>query len=277
MKKWQVIIIAVLAALIALLLAKDFVVKISVEKGIEIVTGLKLNIKSLNVGVFRSAVSIKGLKVFNPPQFKDRVMIDMPEIYVDYDLPAILGGSLHLRTLRLNLKEFIVVKNEKGELNLNYLKVVKAKKEGVRPETKGGRTPNILIDSFELKIDKAFYKNYSVAGGPAVKEYNVNLSERYTNITNPYALISIIVVKAIGNTSISGLTNFDINGLRGTVKDTLSTAQKTAARAANIAQKAWQNTTQGTGSALKDPGATVEKAAGALGDLFTGAVREDSK
>ena len=132
-KKWK-IIIAVLVALIVIPVFKDLIIKVAVEKGVEAVTGLKISMRGLNVGIFRSAVSIKGLRVFNPRQFKDRVMVDMPEIYVDYDLPAIFGGNIHLRDLRIDLKDFVVVKNDKGDLNLNSLKVVKAKNEGVKPE-----------------------------------------------------------------------------------------------------------------------------------------------
>ena len=268
MKKWQIIVIAVLAALLVLSLLKDMVIKVSIEKGVEIVTELKMEIRSLSVGILRSVVSIKGLKVLNPPQFKDRVMVDMPEIYVDYDLPAIFGGNLHLRDLRLDLKEFVVVKNEKGELNLDSLKVVSAKKEGVKPEAKGGKAPNIRIDNFELKIGKAFYKDYSVRGGPSIREFDVNIDERYTNITNPYAVVSIIVVKALANTAIAGLANIDINGLRETVTDSISSAKKMTGTAAKAAQNVLQATTQQAPEAAKNTSETVGKAAGALGDIF---------
>ncbi len=277
MKKGWIIAVAVLALLFLLSISKDLVIKVSVEKWIELVTGLKLEIRSLNAGIFRSAVSIKGLRVFNPPHFKERVMIEMPEIYVDYDLPAIVGGNIHLRYLRINLKEFIVVKNAEGELNLNSLKVVSAKKEGVKPEDReGGKAPNIQIDNLELKIDKAFYKDYSRGPEPSVKEFDVNLNERYTNITNPYSLVSIIVVKALANTTISSMTNFDINGLKGTVGDVLSKATNIAGRATDIAQQALQTTTQNAPEAVKGASETVEKAAGALGDIFKDVTNSNS-
>ena len=147
MKKKWIVVVTILVTLLLLSVCKDMVIKVSVEKAVKIVTGLKLGIGSLNVGIVKSAVSIKNLRVFNPPQFKDSVMVNMPEIYVDYDLPAIFGGNVHLWDLRINLKEFVVVKNEKGELNLDSLKVVTAKKEGVKPEEKGGKAPNIQIDN----------------------------------------------------------------------------------------------------------------------------------
>ncbi|MDO8525173.1 MAG: hypothetical protein Q7S07_01635 [Candidatus Omnitrophota bacterium] len=243
MKQRWTIAVWVLVALFALSAAKDLVIKVSVEKGCEFATGLKIGIDSMNVGIFRTSVRIKGLKVFNPRQFKDRVMADMPEIYVDYDLPAIFAGNIHLRDLRIKLKKFVVVKNESGELNLNSLKVVKAGNKGVKPEEKSGKAPNIRIDSLELMIDKAFYKDYSKGPEPSVKEFNVNLNGHYTNITNPYALVSLIVVKAMANTSISGLANFDINGLKGTIGDALSRTTDIAGKATGAIGDIFKNIT----------------------------------
>ncbi len=273
MNKWLKIAIIVVIALFVLSLTKDLIIRISVEKGIEMVTGLKMRIGSMHVGILSTSVKIRDLKVFNPPQFKDRLMVDMPEIYVDYDLPAIMGGLIHLTEVRLNLRQFTVVKNEKGELNLNSLKVVTAKKKGVAPESDTEKkAPNIKIDVLDLKIGKAVYKDYTVPGGPSIKEYNVNIAERYTNITNPYSLVSIIVVRALSNTAISNLANFDIGGLRNSVSGALSQAQNIAGQATDAAQKALQST-QGTQETVKKTSETVQKAAGALGDLFKDATQ----
>ncbi|MFA6321489.1 MAG: hypothetical protein WCY36_06515 [Candidatus Omnitrophota bacterium] len=267
-KQWKVIAIVVVA-LFAVSVTKDLIIKVSIEKGVEFVTGLKLSIGSLNVGIVKTAVKIKNLRVMNPAQFKDRVMVDMPEIYVDYDLPAIFKGVVHLRELRLNLREFVVVKNAKGELNLNSLKVVKATKKGApAPAAEGGKAPNIQIDVLDLKIGKAMYKDYTASGGPAVKEYNVNINERYANITDPYSVVSVIVFKSLSNTAIANMANFDIGGLKGSVSDALSSAQNMTGKAADIAHQALKSTAANAPVAVKSTSETVQKAAGALGDLF---------
>ncbi len=247
MKKPLVIVIGALAALFLLSIVKDLIIKISVEKGVEIVTGLKISTRSFNVGIFKSAVRIKGLKVYNPKAFKDRVMVDMPEIYVDYDLPAILAGRMHLRELRLNLKEFVVVKNEKGELNLNSLKVVKSEKDRAPSATQGHDLPPIRIDDMHLMIGKAMYKNYSGAKKPSVTEFNVNLDEHYKNVTNPYAIVSLIVVKSLANTPISGAANFDVGPLTDSIQSTLSTTQAAVTKT----KEALEKTTETLGSLFK--------------------------
>jgi len=239
MKKIIIAIVWTFAVLMVLSVAKDIVVKVAVEKGVEAATGLKLRTQSFHVGVIRSIVHIKGLTIYNPSSFPEKKMLYMPEIYVDYDLPAILRKDIHLRQLRINLKEFIVVKNSKGELNLNSLKSVKSqsKSQSSQPAEKG-TAPKIRIDEFYLKADKAVYKDYTSPQNPAVKEFNVNIDEKYSNITDAYTLVSLIVVRAISNTSISSLSNFDINDLKGSVSESLSTANKVASETVQKTQEA---------------------------------------
>ena len=109
----------VFAVLIALFIAKNMIIKTSVTTGVRAMTGLKLKIRSMDVGVFKSLIGINELQLHNPRGFEDKLMVDLPEIYVDYNLGAIMGGKAHLEEVRLHLKEFIVVKNEAGELNLH--------------------------------------------------------------------------------------------------------------------------------------------------------------
>jgi len=228
MNKWVKILIIVVVALFVLSIAKDMIIKVSVEKGVELVTGLQLSMSSLNVGVVNTMVGIKGLALSNPKSFKDRTMMDAPEIYVHYDLPAMIGGRVHLQEARINVKEFTVVKNEKGELNLDSLKSIQGKKGGKEASAK---MPQIQIDTLELKIGKAVYKDYSRGGAPSVTEFPVNINEKYTNITNPNTLVALIAFKAMANTTIGRLANFDIGGLKGTLTNSLGGAEKLAGQA----------------------------------------------
>lgn len=91
MKKFLVVLIALVVVVLVIGVTKDAIIKASIEKGIGLVTGLKLNIRSINIGIFRPVVDIKNLTLANPAGFPDRTMMDMSEMYVHYDLPAIMG------------------------------------------------------------------------------------------------------------------------------------------------------------------------------------------
>jgi hypothetical protein len=251
MKRKGVIIPAiVLAILIALFFGKNVIIKTSVTAGVRAMTGLKLSIRSMDIGIFKTLIGINELQLYNPSGFIDEVMIDCPEIYVDYDLGAFIKGRTHLEEVRLNLKEFIVVKNEAGELNLDSLKVVKGsgKGEEKKRETDGGEEKetemsDFQIDLLELRIDKVVYKDYSKGTPPKVKEYNVNIDDRFENITDPKTLGRLVILKALKNTAIARLANFDLGklqrGISETVKKTTEKVQEATDRAVkDIEEKA---------------------------------------
>ena len=241
MKKLLFVVVGLLLLVAVLLFAKNIIAKVSVEKGVEMVTGLRLDMQSLDVGIIETLIGIEGLQLYNPEGYKDKVMVDIPEIYVDYDLGAFFKGEVHLEEVRLNLKEFVVVKNEKGELNLNALKVVKeeGKEEVVEEKTsvkeEKTKMPPLQIDVLELKIGKVIYKDYSKGTPPKVREFNININERYENITDPKTFASLILVKTLAGTTIARLANFDLGPLKTQVGETLKEAteitQKTVGEA----------------------------------------------
>ena len=238
MKKLLVVLVILVVVVAGLSFGKNMIAKIAVERGVEMVTGLQLRMAGLNIGILKTLINIDGLVLYNPKGFEDRIMLDMPNIYVDYNLPAILKGKVHLYSMKINLREFIVVKNKDGKLNLDSLSVVQSQKEGKKPQEKDkGRVPQMQIDNLELKIGKVIYKDYSAGGKPSVREFNVNVNEKYTNIKDPYSLVSIIVVRALVNTTIANLANFDLGGLSKTVTGTLSNATRLAADTAGKATK----------------------------------------
>ena len=237
MKKIFIIIIIIVVALWILVSGKDLIAKNIIYTGVRTLTGLKVDIKSMDIGILKTAVSIEGLKIFNPPDFKDRMMADIPEIYVDYELKAFLRGKVHLRELRLNLKEFIVVKNREGKVNLDSLKTIKASKKRSGEES-GSKKPNLQIDTMDLKIGKVIYKDYYNTERPSIREFNVNISERYKNIDDPRKFANLIILKALMNTSISSLTGFDMGVLKDGLSDTIGATSKVVESAASTALKA---------------------------------------
>ncbi|MFC1509600.1 AsmA family protein, partial [Candidatus Omnitrophota bacterium] len=221
------IIIAILILLIVLIPAKNIITKKILSKSVMALTGLRLEIETIDVGVAKSLVSINGLMLFNPPGFKDRLMVDMPEIYVDYVPIDLLKGKIRLETVKLDLKELIVVKNKNGELNVDSLKTLKRKKKAsTEPSIKKRKTSRLHIDVLELKIGRVIYKDYYQRANARITEFNVNINERHKNIDDPRKLANLILFKALINTSIANLAGFDLDILENALGDTLGTAFK---------------------------------------------------
>ncbi|HNX90969.1 MAG TPA: hypothetical protein PKY78_01385 [Candidatus Omnitrophota bacterium] len=269
MKKLMLCVAVVLAVCLVLSVSKNVIAKVAIEKGVETVTGLKLEMQSLNIGILNTLVGIKNLKLYNPDGYKEKVMVDLPEAYVNYDLPAIFKNMVHLREVRLDLKTFVVEKNSKGELNLDALKPVQSGKKGKAgakqepaQEAKQGKAPEIKIDLLTLKIGKVVYLDYSKGGTPQMQEFNLNINEQYRDITDPNALVGAIVVKALMNTTIGQLANFDVKGLQGQFGNTLAGAQKLTGEA----QTKLVTATQGMQKTLTDSTSTVAQKTQAVTD-----------
>ena len=219
-KKIGILIVAFAILLVTLSFAKNIIAKTILSAGIKALTGLELQTKSMNIGVLKTLIDIQDLKILNPQGFPEKVMVSIPNIFIDYDLGALIKRKVHLNQLKLNLKELIVIQNEKGQLNLDSLKVARTKKEK-KPTDKVEKEKmmDIQIDKLRLKIGKVIYRDYSKAPHPAIREFDVDIDERYENITDPRAFLSLIVVKALTKTTIANLAHFDLFPLKKEVTE----------------------------------------------------------
>ena len=97
MKKLLLIIICISAAILVSYFAANTIAKISIEKKVATETGLQLKIKSFNIDLVKSLVQVEGFRLFNPQGYQDSIMLDIPKILIDYSLPAVLEGRIHLK------------------------------------------------------------------------------------------------------------------------------------------------------------------------------------
>jgi len=239
MKKTFIILLILFALIFSINLLKDTLLTIYVERAVRASTGLSLKINGLRTAILKGRVDIKGMKIFNPRRFKDRVMLDLGHIYADYDFGALLKRDIHLHELDINLKEFTVVKDKDGNLNLNSLKIVKYNK---RPDDKsnapGQNVFQLEIDTLHLKIGRVVYKDYTHGKEPRVREFNIHMDEKFTNISNIHNLISVVMLKALSQTNIGLLADFNLQLLRGgIVGKGIVTAERVTNRAYQDAKK----------------------------------------
>jgi hypothetical protein len=197
----------------------------------------------MSVGIFNTAIGIKGLRVMNPAGFPDPVMVEVPEIFVDYRLSPFFQGKAYFDTVRLNLGTLTIVKRADGKLNLHEVKALQPgqAEQSAAKEKASGKAPDFYVGLLELKVGKVIYKDYTKGAPPQVKEFNVNIDEKFERVANPYAFAGLIVSRALMKTTVAQLTGFDVKGLQGEVLN-----------------------------ALRD-------SSGALGDIVGGAISEEGK
>ena len=256
LKKLGILILIILLIITGILFARNAIIKAVLPKGLELATGLSLEIEHIDIGLFKTFIDIKNTKLINPVGFPDRVMVDLGELYMDYKLGAFLKKKVDIQELRIDLREFLVVKNEEGELNITSIKGLGAKKpesKKVKPQEKKQPLP-IQIDLLKLKIGRAVYKDYSKGSPPQVTEYKINIDETFTDINDPAVLIQTIIGKALVNTTIAKLAGFDLKALTGSASQLIKGTAETATKTIEGSIEATKDVAEGMVDALKKTG-----------------------
>jgi len=130
--KWlfRLFLLAVVLA-VMLLLSFNSILRVYVEHHIRAQTGMDAEIGRFSLSLTEPTVTIRNLKLYNPPDFGGTPFLDIPEIHIEYDRAALAQRELHLTLLRFNLGELDIVKNEAGRTNIFSLGAAwPAKKSG---------------------------------------------------------------------------------------------------------------------------------------------------
>ncbi len=207
MKKIRFILILAIA-LFVLFLLKDTIIKASIESAVSYKTGLRIKIGELKTSFSKNFIDIKDMFILNPKGFDDRIMAELPEIYIDYNLSDILKRKIRLENIKIDLKELTIVKKKSGRKNLDHIKSLK-KKETTKQKEKDSGPRSLQIDNLHLKMGKVIYKDYSFGGKPVITEFDININARYKNIKNTDAIMKIIIAKAVISTALNTFSDFD--------------------------------------------------------------------
>lgn len=221
MKLLKRCVIFLLVVLGLLLLFRNFLVKVALEQGVRVATGLTLQVEAVDIPLTRTAFGVRGVKLFNPPAFADPVMLDVPEVYVAYDLPAILKKDLHFQEVRLHLEHLTVVRGKDGVLNLEAFKKFQPAggesappSEGALPSKKSP-PPALHIDLLVLKAGRVSFKDYSKAAKVEVREFDLNLDERMENIRDTNALVQMVILRTLSKTDLGQVLGPDLQAVGG--------------------------------------------------------------
>lgn len=213
MKKFPIsIVVAIVIVFGGFIIARNILARTIITKGVKTVTGMAIDVKSINIGLFHSGISVAGLKVYNPQGFTDKLLADIPEVYVDFDLAGLFRNRVHLRKLKIDINQLNVVLSESRKLNLNSLALF-------LPQPGAGKPPQIQIDELWLKVGKVTYKAYLPALGVKSKEFNMALDEKFNDVTNPSSVAADVLKRILRHFGIANLANFDINALGAQVKE----------------------------------------------------------
>ncbi|MBN1870224.1 MAG: AsmA family protein [Candidatus Omnitrophica bacterium] len=210
MKKYQKILIIVIAVIVGLAVMKNVLIKTAVTTVGSSVVGAPIQIKKFSLGFLTQKVHIKGMTLHNPKGFPEGVLVDISEIRVDFNLGALIGGKLHLPLIIFDLKQMVLIKNKDGELNVDALKIAQAKEEPGQKEEeakpkKSGKAMPMQIDELRLNVERVIMKDYSQGEKPVVLAYEIALKDKvFKDIKSPEQLATLVMIQAMGPTAIQG-------------------------------------------------------------------------
>src|ERR1019366_1191936 len=193
MKKLLWKIPAALAILLLLLLcSRNFIARVSVEYGAKKIPGFPLKIGSVDVGLFSSKVDVRDLTLMNPPEFQEKMFVDMPQLYIDYRLHSMLSGAPHINDMLINIKQLVVVKTDKSDSNAMKLKGV---------VFSGKSSSKYTIDKLRIHIGTVTLKDYS---HPKPTEHNtpLDIDVTYANITDSTDITRLILLTVMSQVKL---------------------------------------------------------------------------
>ena len=227
MRKFLLVIVVLLVVLVAgVIFARNFLAKSIIEKAVEHVAGVDIKIDRVNLDLLNTNIEVKGIELLNPRGFETRLLANVPELFIDYDLKALFFKKIHLYQVKLNLKELFVEKNELGELNIHSPKKEKAsqlhKEEKEVVASRKAPALEFNIDVLELTISKAIFKDYSQGRPPVVREFHVNIEKAiFRNVSDPKEIMGIITTRVLVNTAIAKLTSLGPETIEEDLEDVL--------------------------------------------------------
>ena len=200
--KWtlRLFLLGVVLAVI-FFLSLDSLLRLLIEHNIRRQTGKEAEIGRFHLGLAEPVVEIKNLQLYNPPEFGGTPFLNIPEIHVEYDRPALSQGIIHLTLLRFNLGELDVVKSRDGQTNLLSLGLALPAKQSAGPAA-----PSALADfkqqtGYEFKgvdclnVSVGTFKYLDLQNQKNNREQNIGIENCVlTNVTSKAALVGLGVL-----------------------------------------------------------------------------------
>jgi hypothetical protein len=216
------VVIGLLVLLIVLFLGRNFIARKSVEIGATKATGFPLTIGAMDVGLFSSKLDVRDLKLMNPPEFQEKMFVDMPQLYVDYRLGSMLSGSPHVNDMLINIKQLVIAKNAKNESNAMKLKGI------VSPP---GSTSSTKYSVDKLRIHVGTVTTVDSSGKR--RDIPLNVDATYNNITDSTDISRLVLLTVMSQVHLPdiGIKADDLKKGLGNVTDDAGKALEGAAEA----------------------------------------------
>ena len=226
--KWLFSLVFVAVALLVLgVVCRDAILKVVAERQICAETGMDARIGKFHLGLREPVVRFENFKIYNTDEFGGAPLVNIPELYVEYDRTALLSQKLHLTLVRFNLAEVNVVEGRNGKTNVEDLQEkqkqkessARAKKSKAQIEFSGIDTLKVTLGHVRFSSMKNPAKGQVIAMD--VKDYelkNVKSAADLSGLVLAIMLKNGVNFLGTGFSTLTGGATGAAKGAEGTVR-----------------------------------------------------------
>ncbi|HVM62604.1 MAG TPA: hypothetical protein VMV72_17215 [Verrucomicrobiae bacterium] len=218
---WIAAALVVLA--LVLFFSRNVIARWSVEYGVKKATGFPLTLGSVNLELFSSKVDVHDLVLMNPPEFPEKLFVNMPEFYVNYRLHSFFSGVPHVNDMLINIKQLVIVK-DKTNSNVQKLK-------GVLMPPGSTSSTKYAVDTLRIHVGTVTIRDYSRAK-PSDRDIKLNLDRTYNNITDSTDISRLVLLTVLGNVHLPDI-GINANDLQKNLNEATTQAGQTLQGAAD--------------------------------------------
>lgn len=152
-------------------------------------TGLHLRIGTVHFNLTRPKFWIKDLQFYNPKGFPASPLALIEEVNAKYSPFSVLLGRPHFKKVQVNFKEFRLMRNDRGLLNL----------PAASSSVSGAQA---TIDELDINLDKVTFTDLST-GQPQQQTFNLGLvNSTYRNVKGVAGIVEILNWEVLKRTGV---------------------------------------------------------------------------
>jgi hypothetical protein len=170
---------AILALTLLLAVSHNLLIKAALGPAVRRMSGFDASLREIDVGLFSSRIELKDLRVVNPPDFIEPLMLEAPEIHAEYNLVSMMSRRREFPEVGIRIAQVVVVKNARGESNLGRLL---SGKNGAGPEH--GQASRNHFGKFDLRLARVILIDFTKMnyGQPQRREITLNFHGTYHDL-----------------------------------------------------------------------------------------------
>ncbi|HUJ45212.1 MAG TPA: hypothetical protein VLW52_16575 [Opitutaceae bacterium] len=149
-------------------------------------TGFGVECQTLYLNPFAATVALRGLTITNPPGFPRKDFIDLRGFRARARLFSLFGRRPVIDEAVVDVAGITLVKDAQGVINARVFQQgwTGSSRGQASSSSEAGRRREFLVRRLQIRCDRLVIADYSKRT-PDVREFDLNLSRTYENVTCP--------------------------------------------------------------------------------------------